>query len=102
MAKTILNEVFEAVREMGLTRTESEFSVDWLGRSECYMRTLRFENQPPSIATIAICASKLQHFGERMVRTDKYKREGSKFLALSEQCHKAINADAEATWLDTA
>ena len=102
MAETILNEVFEAVREMGLTRTESEFSVDWLGRSECYMRTLRFEKQPPSIATIAICASKLQHYGERMVRTDKYKREGTKFLALSEQCHKAINADAEATWLDTA
>ena len=55
MPKTILTEVFEAVREMGLTRTESEFSVDWLGRSECYMRTLRFENQSPSIATIAIC-----------------------------------------------
>ena len=100
MAKTILNEVFEAVREMGLTRTESEFSVDWLGRSECYMRTLRFEQQPPSIATIAICASKLQHYGERMVQTEKYKAAGKRFLQLSEQCHAEINRDAAATWLE--
>jgi len=102
MAKTIVDDVYRELKAMGLVRSENEFSVDWLGRSECYMRTLRFENQPPSIATIAICASKLQHFGKRMVRTDKYKKEGSKFLALSEQCHNAINADAEATWLDTA
>ena len=100
MAKTILDEVFQAVREMGLTRTESEFSVDWLGRSECYMRTLRFENQSPSIATIAICASKLQHYGERMVRTQQYKAAGRQFLQLSEQCHAEINRDAEATWLE--
>ena len=102
MAETVLDEVYRELKAMELTRSENQFSVEWLGRSECYMRTLRFENQPPSIATIAICASKLQHYGQRMVKTDKYKREGTKFLALSERCHKAINADAEATWLDTA
>jgi hypothetical protein len=100
MAKTILDEVYEELRAMQLTPSERVFCMEWLGRSECYMRTLRFENQSPSIATIAICASKLQHYGERMVRTQQYKAAGRRFLQLSEQCHNEINRDAEATWLE--
>jgi len=100
MAKTILDEVYEELRAMQLTPSERVFCMEWLGRSECYMRTLRFENQSPSIATIAICASKLQHYGERMVRTQQYRAAGRQFLQLSEQCHAEINRDAEATWLE--
>ena len=83
MAKTILDEVYEELRAMQLTPSERVFCIEWLGRSECYMRTLRFENQSPSIATIAICASKLQHYGERMVQTQRYKAAGRQFLQLS-------------------
>jgi hypothetical protein len=100
MAKTILDEVYGELKAMGLTPSERVFCMEWLGRSECYMRTLRFEKTKPSIATIAICASKLQHYGERMVQTDKHKAAGRRFLKLSEQCHAEINKDAEATWLE--
>ena len=100
MAETILDGVYRELKAMGLASSENAFSVDWLGRSECYMRTLRFEQQPPSIATIAICASKLQHYGERMVQTEKYNAAGKRFLQLSEQCHAEINRDAAATWLE--
>ena len=100
MPKTILDEVYRELKRMALTQSEAAFSVEWLGRSECYMRTLRFENQSPSIATIAICASKLQHYGERMVQTEQYKAAGKRFLQLSEQCHAEINKDAAATWLE--
>ena len=100
MAETILDEVYRELKAMGLARSENAFSVEWLGRSECYMRTLRFEQQPPSIATIAICVSKLQHYGERMVQTAKYNAAGKRFLQLSEQCHAEINRDATATWLE--
>ncbi|MEX0450502.1 DUF6626 family protein [Spiribacter sp. 218] len=100
MAKTILDEVYRELKKMGLTPSERVFCMEWLGRSECYMRTLRFEQLPPSIATIAICASKLQHYGERMVQTEQYKAAGRRFLHLSEQCHAEINRDAEATWLE--
>jgi hypothetical protein len=34
------------------TRSESEFSKDWLCRSECYMRTLRFKRVKPSVGTL--------------------------------------------------
>jgi len=100
MAKTILTEVFEAVREMGLTRTESEFSVEWLGRSECYMRTLHFKCVKPSVGTLAICASKLQHYGQCMTATEQHTQLGKRFIELSEQCHKQINTDAVGWWKD--
>ena len=68
MQKTVLNEVFELLQQIGAVSSESEFSKDWLCRSECYMRTLRFKRVKPSVGTLAICASKLQHYGRcRMV-----------------------------------
>ena len=43
MQKTVLNEVFEFLQQIGAVNSESEFSKDWLCRSECYMRMLRFK-----------------------------------------------------------
>ena len=42
MQKTVLNDVFELLQQIGAVSSESEFSRDWLCRSECYVRTLRF------------------------------------------------------------
>ena len=100
MAKTILDEIFSELKTVGIVSSETEFSMDWLGRSECYMRTLRFERKEPSIATIAICASKLQHYGERMLESNTYRKVGKKFLRLSAQCHSEINKAAESKWLE--
>ena len=60
MQKTVLNDVFELLQQIGAVSSESEFSRDWLCRSECYVRTLRFKRVKPSVGTLAICASKLQ------------------------------------------
>lgn len=43
MQKTVLNDVFELLQKIGAVSSESEFSRDWLCRSECYVRTLRFK-----------------------------------------------------------
>ena len=51
MQKTVLNEVFELLQQIGAVGSESEFSEDWLCRSECYMRTLRFKRVKPSVGT---------------------------------------------------
>ena len=39
MQKTVLNDVFDLLVQIGAVSSESEFSKDWLCRSECYMRT---------------------------------------------------------------
>ncbi|MDC0946151.1 hypothetical protein OAS18_01350 [Nitrospinaceae bacterium] len=99
MAKVFINEVFELLTSIRAVDSESEFSKDWLGRSECYLRTLRFKQKEPSVGTLAIFASKLQHYGKRMVLIEEHKPIGDKFLKLSEKCHQHINAQSEAKWL---
>lgn len=99
MGKTIIYEVYELLSRIGAVRSESEFSTDWLGRSECYLRTLRFKGCDASVGAVAICASKLQHYGTRMLNTEQHIELGKQFLQLSEQCHKQINAQSTAAWL---
>ena len=67
-------------------------------RSECYMRTLRFKRANPSVGTLAICASKLQHYASCMTATDAHAKLGKQFIKLSQQCHTQINSDAKAWW----
>ena len=72
MKKTVLNEVYDLLKKIGAVDNESEFSTDWLARSECYMRTLRFKQANPSVGTLAICASKLQHYASCMTATERH------------------------------
>lgn len=95
----VLNEVFAVLKRIGAVSSESEFSRDWLGRSECYLRSLRFNGLEPSVSSIAVCASKLQHYGARMCATDQYQQLGAEFMELAEQCHLHINRTAEQTWM---
>jgi hypothetical protein len=98
MQKTVLNDIFELLQQIGAVSSESEFSRDWLCRSEYYMRTLRFKRVKPSAGTLAICASKLQHYGRYMTATEQHAQLAKRFIELSEQCHKQNNAVAVGWW----
>ena len=100
MQKTVLSDVFELLQHIGAVSSESEFSRDWLCRSECYVRTLRFKRVKPSVGTLAICASKLQYYGRCMTATEAQTQLGNHFIELSERCHKQINADPVGWWKD--
>ena len=100
MQKAVLNDVFELLQQIGAVGSESEFSKDWLCRSECYVHTLRFKRTKPSVGTLAICASKLQHYGRCMTATDTHSQLGNRFIELSDKCHTQINSDAKAWWRD--
>ena len=99
MQKTVLNDVFELLQQIGAVSSESEFSRDWLCRSECYVRTLRFKRVKPSVGTLAICASKLQHYGQRMLATTEHKQLGERFVSLSNTCHQQINTQSQQHWM---
>ena len=100
MKKTVLNEVFDFLREIKAVDSESEFSRDWLGRSECYMRSLRFKQTQPSIGTLAICASKLHHYGNRLKDKQKHSDISDQMLNLSNACHSQIGALSKRHWID--
>ena len=83
MQRTVLTEVYALLKTIGAVANEAEFSRDWLGRSECYMRPLRFKGVGASAGSVAICASKLQHSGKRMCESSALRALGKQFLELS-------------------
>jgi len=99
VSKSVIYEVFNLLQQIGAVSNESEFSRDWLCRSECYMRTLRFKKTTPSIGTLAICASKLQHYANKLQMHPQHAVLSNQFSALSSQCNQQINKDAEELWL---
>ena len=99
MEGTVLKEVYELLRNIGAVANEAEFSRDWLGRSESYARRLRFKGVGASTGSVAICASKLQHYGKRVFESSAHCELGKQFLQLSAECHNTINEEAEARWL---
>ena len=100
MSKTVLFAVFELLKSHGLVSTENEFSKDWLARSDSYVRGLRFHDAEPSIATMALLASKLQYYGERLLsqQTELLSELGQKFLLYSQICHSKINERCVDRW----
>lgn len=99
MQKMILDDVLAMLKEHRLVDNESEFCKEWLGRSESYLRVQRFHKEPPSISSIAICASKLQHYGQRLAEKGGHEELSTRFIQLSDACHQQINSRCEATWL---
>ena len=99
MQTTVLTEVYALLKTIGAVANEAEFSRDWLGRSESYARGLRFKGLGASTGSVAICASKLQHYGLRMCESSAHRQLGKQFLELSRECHNTINEEAEAQWL---
>ena len=92
MEKSVLNRFFCFLREQGLVESESEFSRDWLAKSECYLRSVRFKGVQPSASTVAVCASKLHYYAERMRERGTHSDLAAQFSELSEQCHQCIIA----------
>ena len=94
MKHFILDEAIETLRGCGIIRSNSDFSQDWLGQSESYLRALRFKKAEPSIGAIAICASRLQRAGEQMIATGRYRQLGMRLVRQSEKLHELVNEDA--------
>jgi hypothetical protein len=91
MKNIIINEAYDLLRETGIVSNESEFSEDWLGHSDCYLRTLRFKNAEPSMGSLAICGVRLQKAGEEMLSRNRYRQLGKRIMEMSKKCHQHVN-----------
>ena len=91
MKKHCLEQAYELVRSAGLANGESDFSEEWLGYNESYLRSLRFKNAEPSLGAIAICSLRLMRAGEQMISSSRYRTLGTKFLLEGEQLRELVN-----------
>lgn len=98
MNNKTLKDVYTLLKDIGAISNESEFSKEWLGKSECYMRLIRHKRTQPSDGVMAVVASKLNHYGNKMKQSTEHKRLGERFIQLSNSCHQSIEENAFAKW----
>lgn len=96
MPKSIVEAVRDELRQVGAVKTEAEFCRNWLGKSECYLRTLRFTGGQPSAAALLFCADRLQrlalHLKDNLVVNGAYWAE--RFGQLAQGCRVEMERNA--------
>ena len=100
MSIRLLEHVRDELKRCGAIQNTPEFCRSWLGRSDGYIRTLRFHHLEPSLETLAVCASKLGYYANRLRASDKPEHQVfvTKFEQLKGLCDEAIAQQAEAVW----
>ena len=70
MTIQLLEHVNDRLRSAELVLNEREFCKQWLAKSECYMRTLRFNDMNPSAEALATLGSKLGYYANGLAARD--------------------------------
>lgn len=100
MSGTILFEVRDQLRSLGVVGNEQEFCVAWLGRGSGYMRTLRFIDQPASAEVLAILANKLEYYANEVRRSGRRTDMADAFQSLAARTRAALDELARARWAE--
>ena len=90
--------VFEELKADGFVRSGNEFSRDWLGMEESYLRCLRAKDLTPSTRALMNCSLRLLNTGDALVASEmgEVKRKGIKLKELANVCVvHALGSDAE-------
>ena len=100
MSIKLLEHIRDELRGSGAIQNTPEFCTSWLGRSEGYIRTLRFNQIEPSVETLSVCSHKLGHYADRLrdSNTDAYKTWVESFDGLKSLCDQAIAKQAHQIW----
>ena len=100
MTKTVLDEIKHALIAANVVQGEQEFCVAWLGKNASYMRVLPFQQLQPSADALAICASKLHYYTQRLEGSSdsKHKQWAQGFAVLHSKCTTALNEQARTKW----
>ena len=104
MSRQLLHEVRDVLRAADAIASEREFCERWLGKSECYMRTLRFSKLEPSADALATVSDKLRYYSEKMRDTENPKlvEASDDFERLADACWASIQSTARRKWAAVA
>ena len=100
MSIRLLEHMRDELIATGIVQNTPEFCHSWLGRSEGYIRVLRYHNTEPSVETLSVCASKLGYYAARLAASDQPQHQawGKRLADLKALCDRAIATQAEAVW----
>ena len=100
MSIRLLEHMRDELIATGIVQNTSEFCRSWLGRSEGYIRVLRYHNTEPSVGTLSICSSKLGYYAARLAESNQHEHQvwAKRLSDLKALCDGAIARQAEAVW----
>ena len=100
MSIRLLEHLRDELIQTGIVTNNPEFCCSWLGRSEGYIRVLRYHGIEPSVETLTICSNKLGYYAARLNASDAedHKAWAAKLIKLKALCDSAIAKQAEAVW----
>ena len=100
MSIKLLEHIRDELRGSGAVQNTPEFCTSWLGRSEGYIRVLRFHKHEPSVEALSVCSHKLGHYADRLrdSDTDAHKAWVQCFDRLKDLCDQAIAKQAHQIW----
>ncbi len=91
----MLLEIFDSLRAAGMVRSENEFSIEWLGMEESYVRCMKFKDRTPSPRALINCAVKLKNTADALKasRVACVNAQGDKLRALARDCVTHVLGD---------
>ena len=100
MSTQLLEHLRDRLIAYGAVQNTPEFCRCWLGRSEGYIRTLRYHQSGPSIETLVICANKLGYYADRLrgSDSDEHRIWCKRFAELQAMCEQEIEKQSQAKW----
>lgn len=100
MTKRLLEDVYTTLQTANLAANESQFCEQWLAKSACYMRTLRFTDTEPSAEALATLGSKLGYYANELARRDDAtsKHWAGVLTELRGQTQSALEAKVRERW----
>ena len=92
----MIEQIFMELKDGGDVRSSNEFSRDWLGMEESYLRCLRARKREPSAKVLATCAVRLRTTGDVLATSviPSVSEKGVHMLQLGESCIDEILAQA--------
>ena len=100
MSIRLLEHIQSELKAAGVVSSTPEFCNGWLGRSEGYIRTLRYHDLDPSVAVLSVCAHKLGYYADLLRSSDQTDHQTwvVTFDRLKDLCESAIAKQSHAIW----
>jgi len=100
MSVELLEQIRDQLRDANMLRNESEFCERWLGKGQCYMRTLRFQQLEPSAEALATLGSKLGYYANELIRQGDSRSQhwAEVFTALRRRTQAALEVRMRERW----
>ncbi len=62
----ILTETYQLLKDTNLVKTETDFSLNWLHKSERYYSMIKHSEREPSVGALCTLLARLRDAGERV------------------------------------